>query len=484
MEYVITNENARRIDDYLINDVGINSIILMENVAFAVAEAVEAHQGKVAILLGNGNNSGDGIALMRILTLKGRQCVGIRCSDLNKLPPDALNNYRIASRLGLEFSDNLSDMDGAGIIVDALFGIGLNRNITGKPYEAISYANRTDAYRIAIDVPSGINGDTGTIMGIVFRADETVTVQAIKKGMLLTSEREAVGKITVCKIGLPNDERMNSFSVGTLIDNSFVQSLLPDRKLVSNKGTYGRSLIIAGSKGMKGAALMASTAALTAGSGLVNAFVPKDIADVFINRPEIMLNTDESELVKLLDKATAIGIGCGCGNDDKIKSKLKQVLISKKPCVIDADAINTMDSEGKSLLHDKCIITPHPLEMSRFLGCTVSEVIENPVKIALQAASHFGCTVILKSATTIVATSGGEVRFNISGNPGLAKGGSGDVLTGIVTALLAQHLNPFDAASAGAFILGASADEAVNLLKNRMLIASDVIEYINAVINN
>ncbi len=484
MEYVVTNENARRIDDYLINSVGINSIILMENVAFAVAKTIEPHSGKVAVLLGSGNNGGDGIALMRILALNGRQCVGIRCSDFNRLPNDALENYRIALKFGLDFSDNLSDMDGADVIVDALFGTGLNRAIAGKCYEAINYANRIDAYRISIDIPSGMNGDSGAVMGAVFRADETITVQAVKQGMLLTSEREAVGKITVCKIGLLDDELMSSFSVGKLIDNSFVKSLLPDRKLVSNKGTYGRSLIIAGSKGMKGAAVMASTAALTAGSGLVNVLVPSDAADAFINRPEIMLSTDECELDRLLDKATAIGIGCGCGNDDKIKNKLKQVLLSKKPCVIDADAINTMDSEEKSLLHDKCIITPHPLEMSRFLGCSVSEVIENPVKNALRTASKYGCTVVLKSATTVIATSNGKIRFNISGNPGLAKGGSGDVLTGIITALLAQQLEPFDAASAGAYILGASADEAVNLLKNRMLIASDVVEYINAVINN
>ena len=460
---------------------GIPGCILMDTAARGVADAVlnSPRKGKTAVLIGGGNNGGDGLALMRILKLKGIESIGILCCDPERLKGDALLNYRIAANMRLSMTEELSEISSAEIIVDGLFGTGLDRKIEGRAFDAIELANACSAYRIAIDIPSGMSGDTGEIFGTVFKADETVTVQCIKRGLIVTKYRECVGKITVCPIGYMDEDIETGFSKEQLIDDEFVRSCLPDRKIVSNKGNFGRTLIFAGSPGMSGAAVMASTAALRVGSGLVNAVVPDSIAQAFGIRPEIMVNADsDSDIRSNISKASAVGIGCGSGNDVNIKKKLYEVLMSRKPCVVDADAINIMDSELLSLLHENCVLTPHPGEMSRLIHTDIKSVIEHPVETAKSFSEKFGTVLLLKSAASVIAAPDGRIRYNISGNPGLAKGGSGDVLTGIISGLLAQGLTAFDAASCGAYLLGQSADTALSLLKNRALIAGDVLDSI------
>ena len=478
---VATNETCRAIDRYLMTEQGIPGCILMDTAARGVADAVlnSPRKGKTAVLIGGGNNGGDGLALMRILKLKGIESIGILCCDPERLKGDALLNYRIAANMRLSMTEELSEISSAEIIVDGLFGTGLDRKIEGRAFDAIELANACSAYRIAIDIPSGMSGDTGEIFGTVFKADETVTVQCIKRGLIVTKYRECVGKITVCPIGYMDEDIETGFSKEQLIDDEFVRSCLPDRKIVSNKGNFGRTLIFAGSPGMSGAAVMASTAALRVGSGLVNAVVPDSIAQAFGIRPEIMVNADsDSDIKSNISKASAVGIGCGSGNDVNIKKKLYEVLTSRKPCVVDADAINIMDSELLSLLHENCVLTPHPGEMSRLIHTDIKSVIEHPVETAKSFSEKFGTVLLLKSAASVIAAPDGRIRYNISGNPGLAKGGSGDVLTGIISGLLAQGLTAFDAASCGAYLLGQSADTALSLLKNRALIAGDVLDSI------
>ena len=478
---VATNETCRAIDRYLMTEQGIPGCILMDTAARGVADAVlnSPRKGKTAVLIGGGNNGGDGLALMRILKLKGIESIGILCCDPERLKGDALLNYRIAANMRLSMTEELSEISSAEIIVDGLFGTGLDRKIEGRAFDAIELANACSAYRIAIDIPSGMSGDTGEIFGTVFKADETVTVQCIKRGLIVTKYRECVGKLTVCPIGCMVEDIETGFSKEKLIDDEFVRSCLPDRKIVSNKGNFGRTLIFAGSPGMSGAAVMASTAALRVGSGLVNAVVPDSIVQAFGIRPEIMVNAEsDSDIKSNISKASAVGIGCGSGKDEKIKKKLYEVLMSRKPCVVDADAINIMDSELLSLLHENCVLTPHPGEMSRLIHTDIKSVIEHPVETAKSFSEKFGTVLLLKSAASVIAAPDGRIRYNISGNPGLAKGGSGDVLTGIISGLLAQGLTAFDAASCGAYLLGQSADTALSLLKNRALIAGDVLDSI------
>lgn len=487
MKNVVTTELMRSFDYHMIHDIGIDGLVLMENAARAVAEAVLSRDdsGECVILIGRGNNGGDGLAILRILALMGRSAKGLLLCDPKGYSGDALKNYEIAKKLNLELSSDLKLIEFASIIVDAIFGTGLSKPIEreSNEYRAIELANAANAYRIAVDIPSGMNGDSGKVMGIAFNADETITFHCIKRGLLLTPERELVGKLKLAPIGLMDGVHTAIAENEQLIDEEFVRKLLPKRRIVSNKGSFGKALIAAGSKGMPGAAVMASAAALRTGAGLTRACVPEEILPAFVCLPEVMPVADNSKpqgFVESVEWATSIGLGCGMGNDSSVKEKLKCVLCSGKPAVIDADGLNAMDDESRKLLHENCIITPHPGEMARLIGSSVSNVLDNMVETASDFAKRYGCIVLLKSAVSVIAAPDGRLRYNASGNSGLAKGGSGDVLTGIITALLAQGLKPFDASSAGAFLLGRSSDTAMKLLQDRMLTAGDVFNAIES----
>lgn len=476
---VCTTELMRETDRHMIEDIGIPSAVLMENAARAVADAVLncGRSGLCAILIGPGNNGGDGLAVLRILAQEGREAVGILLCDPEKLKGDALLNYTIARNLDLPLTESLDPIERASVIVDALFGTGLDREITDeKQLEAISRSNGAKAYRIAVDIPSGINGNSGKLMGKAFHADETVTFVALKRGHLLTRELECIGKLRAASIGMTDEAHKNMLEREQLIDGEAVRTLLPKRKRVSNKGSFGKALILCGSEGMPGAAVMAANACIRAGAGLTRAFVPRGITSAFAMLPEVMVLADDESIVdEQLYWADAVCIGCGIGNDANKQDKLLKTLKCGKNAVIDADALNLISAEREllSLLNENHILTPHPGEMARLIGSDISAVLDDPVEIARAFSKAHGCTVLLKNAVSIIASPDGRLRYNSSGNPGLAKGGSGDCLSGIITALLAQGLSPFDAASSGAYLLGSAADKAFSLLEERLLTASD-----------
>lgn len=485
MKSVVTNESMRELDRHMMDDIGIPGIVLMENAARAVAEAALncGNMGKITILIGPGNNGGDGLAVLRILKMQNRDAEGILLADPAKYKGDALANYKIVQSLKLPLTSDLGMIEGSAVIIDAVFGTGLDRELQGIQLEAIRIANAQDAYRIAVDIPSGINGTTGRVYGTSFKADETVTVFAVKRGLVLTPELESVGRITVAPIGLVSEKRVTELENEQLIDEDFVRSLLPERKRVTNKGNYGKALIAAGSPNMPGAAVMAARACLRTGAGLTKALVPQSIVPAFACIPEVMVCSDtENGIADLLNWCTAVGIGCGMGNDENRKAKLKAVLQSGRHTVIDADGLNSMDEELSQLLNGNHVITPHPGEMARLTEKSIQDVVSEPVETAAAFAKKHGCIVLLKNAVTVIAAPDGRIRYNMTGNTGLAKGGSGDVLTGIITSLLAQGLAPFDAASAGAFLLGSSAGLALELLKTRMLAAGDVIDALGSVL--
>lgn len=477
---VSTTELMRETDRHMIEDIGIPSAVLMENAARAVNDAVLncGRNGLCAILIGPGNNGGDGLAVLRILAQRGIEATGILLCDPEKLKGDALLNYTIAGRLGLSLTTSLDSIENAAVIVDALFGTGLDREITDdKLLEAIRRSNKASAYRIAVDIPSGINGNSGRTMGAVFRADETVTFVAVKRGHLLTRELECVGKLSIAEIGMTDEAHRKMLEREQIVDGEFVHSLLPKRKRVSNKGSYGKALIICGSDGMPGAAVIAANACVRTGAGLTRAFVPESVIHAFSGLPEAMVIADcKAELNDQLDWADTVCIGCGIGNDANKRSKLERTLLSGKKTLVDADALNLISEEREllSLLNGNHILTPHPGEMARLIGTDITAVLEDPAETALGFSKKHGCTVLLKNAVSVIASPDGILRYNTSGNPGLAKGGSGDCLSGIITALLAQGLSPFDAASAGAYLLGAAANEALSLLETRVLTASDI----------
>lgn len=475
MEYVVSNELMRELDRYMMAEIGIPGAVLMENAAGAVARAAMERPGRVVVMIGPGNNGGDGLAALRILASHGRSAVGLLLADENAFHGDALLNYQTVKKLALPLTNDLSVIREADIIIDALFGTGLSRPLSGRYLDAVLMSNAANAYRIAVDVPSGIMG-SGHTAGECFRANLTVTMLHIKRCLLLTNKLDSVGRIEVARIGSAGEKYREQLEKEQLIDELFVSSLLKDRPRYSNKGSFGRALIAAGSENMPGAAVMAASAAMRAGAGLTRAFVPRAVVPAFAPVPEVMVCPDDDKpFSELLSWASAVGIGCGMGNDPARFEKLKAVLSCSKPAVIDADALNSMDDSLKALLSERHIITPHPGEMSRLTGLSVDEITSDPVAAAADFTSKYGCIVLLKGAVSVIAAPDGRIRYNASGSPGLAKGGSGDVLTGVITSLIAQGLGVFDAACAGSFLLGASAIKAFDLLKERMLAATDVI---------
>lgn len=484
MERVVTNELSRAIDRYMIDELKIPGVVLMERAASCVADVIleDMPHGLCVIMIGSGNNGGDGLALQRILAMHGIDSVSLVLCDVEKFKGDALINYNIARNLGLKFTRDASILDNAEVIVDAVFGTGLSRPVSGEAYDAIEHANSMPARKIAVDIPSGMNGDTGEILGNCFDADVTVTFECIKQGILLTKEREKVGRLVVAKIGIQRRDFEPNVCCDRLIDAEFVKNLLPQRKIVSNKGSYGRVLMLVGSAGMTGAAVMSSAAALRAGAGLVKACVPKEVVGAFAVVPEVMCVSDDSaDIDDLIAWADVIAIGCGMGNDGKCALKLQRALLSRKPIVVDADALNVMDKSLVSLLHEKCIVTPHPGEMARLTGGKIKDVLSAFPLTAKEFARKHNCITLLKSAVSVIASPTGKLRYNIAGNAGLAKGGSGDVLAGVTAAQLAQGLDPFDSASVGAFLLGIAAEKALKLLGTRAVLARDVIGAIDKI---
>ncbi len=279
-----------------------------------------------------------------------------------------------------------------------------------------------------------------------------------------------------------------------VLDLADIKKLVGERAADSHKGSNGRCLVLGGSNGFFGAAAMCAAAALRCGAGTTKAYVPEGARAVFSGLPEVMLHTfaggawsacDMTALEELLDISDCYAIGPGMGKAENIINVLAAALKRRKPTVLDADALNMLASSGKfDILHDNCVLTPHVGEMARLTGLSVDDIRINGLAVAQNFAKDCGCTVLLKSATSYIAGGNGQTAKNITGNAGLAKGGSGDVLSGIILAMLGQKLAPFDAACAGSYLLGVSADGAFSVLKERMLIARDLIEVVNTTIDD
>ena len=488
MKEVLKPSQAREADQELIHRYGIPGEVLMERAAQGVVRAIDDRVPKdtrILILCGPGNNGGDGFAVLRQLHERGRDAEAWLAVSEESLRGDALIHYRRALDVGCRFLSAFPDPGEYACIVDALFGTGLSRPLSSAHCELISRVNASGACRISVDIPSGIDGTTGRCCGAAIRADETVTFQYVKRGLLLCPGREYAGNIRIHPIADQYPVRSDVLWQ----EHADIRSILPPRPLDSHKGNHGRALLCVGSARYTGAALLSARAALRGGCGLLSVAVPAAVKPAFAVVPEAMCIScgdneiwDESAQADACERiaaSQAIGIGCGMGEmcSDRL---LREVLASHRPTVVDADALNHLAAHRDllTMLHSNVVVTPHPAEMARLLRSSVEEVLADPIETARESARQFGCIVLLKGATTCISN-GREVVLNTTGNPGLAKGGSGDVLTGLLLALLAQRVLPFQAACAAAFLLGASADLAYEILGTRMLVASDVIDAIS-----
>ena len=479
-EIVVTPDEMRRAEEYIINTQRVPSLLLMDCAGGFVCGRF---QGKSALVIcGAGNNGGDGYSAARHLLMNGKRA---EVWAIGAFPAkgDAKTCFEaftgsggkarlITDALALENAD-VSGFDG---IIDAIFGIGLNRPVEGLNAAAVEFINKSCLPVLSVDAPSGADCETGKILGTAVRANETVTFQYKKKGQLFYPARELCGRLTVAPIAAMNDYKASS----RLLTNGDDVQLLKKRAPDAHKGDFGKALLIAGSAGMAGAAIIAARAALRTGAGLLSLAVPRSIApSVWAALPEAMAHGVDSaeELKTLLEGKTCAAIGPGLGKSERVCAWLETALESGLPLVIDADGLNALSRDVSRLKNAKnVLLTPHIGEMARLTGKSIEEISNDAETAALELSNKTGAVVLLKGAATVIASPEGKTALNITGGSMLAKGGSGDILTGIALGLISQGLAVFDAARLAAYILGRAA-ELVNKPENSV-IASDVVEAI------
>lgn len=490
MRRALSPAQAKAQDAWWIETCGIPSLTLMERAAQGVADAVvkrRKHGERVVAVCGRGNNAGDGYLCAALLQASGVPVTVVALYPVGSLTPDARTARERAVAAGVAVQDSLADLSHA-VLIDALFGVGLSRDITGNAADAVIAMNGSGSPIVAVDIPSGLDGCSGVVRGVCVQATETVTFQHEKTGMLLGHGRDACGFVTVCRIA---DTDAPLDACAEVLEEADIHRLLPPRPRDSHKGKNGTALLCVGSPAYTGAAMLSTGACLRTGAGIVHVLAPHAVCEQVRRIPEAIVTdagmTDwGSELcafaVPHLEGKSAVGCGCGVGKGD-ITPLLSAVADAGIPYVFDADALNQPAARPELLqkLSARAVLTPHPGEMARLTGATVADILSDPIQAAVCASDAWGCTVLLKGAVSVIA-GGGRVVLNTTGNAGLSKGGSGDVLTGIVTALLCQGLCPFDAACAGAYLLGAAADKALQLLGERALLASDVIDAVKTTV--
>ncbi len=468
MRSAITVQRMRDIEQAYMETSGTPGLVLMERAARAVADTLlTMTQGGALFLCGPGNNGGDGYAAARLFAEAGRNAWIWTVANPEMLQGDARANMeRCASmKLPIRRLFDLSDAppEGCAVVVDALFGTGLARPLDGLYADAAAWINTCGLPVLAVDMPSG----TPELM---VRADQTVTFHQAKLPHYLFPGRANSGKLLIADIGIPDAPSEDGYA---LLDESDVPRLLPPRPQDAHKGMCGHALLLAGSFGMAGAAALCANAALRGGAGLVTAVCPREIILAVQALAPCAMCALPDRLEDLLPGKAAIAAGPGLGRAWALDDALKTLLLVDIPQVWDADALRWL-AENPESLDDRFLLTPHPGEAARLLGCGVPDITADPIAAAEALRARFGAVVLLKGATTVILGDGRRA-LNLSGTPGMATGGAGDVLTGLIAALLAQGLDPFDAASLGAFLHGRAGEAAAAARGIRSMTAEDLL---------
>ncbi len=482
---VVTGSELKEIEEYAINELKLPSAVLMERAALSVYELICNYYDRgysVIVIAGVGNNGADGVAIARMLHIAGYKVAIKIVGDMNKATKEFKLQYEIYNKLNGKVLNTKPDYKRYDIAVDALFGIGLTREVVGEYKEVIGKVNEAFENKVvfSVDIPSGIDADTGKVMGTCIKATYTVTFSCMKAGMLLSPGNKYVGKVVISDIGIPESAYKGNCSIISYIDREELK--LPKRDINGNKGTFGKILIIAGSYDMSGAAYLCAKAAFRSGCGLVKIVTVNENREVLQRMlPEAILmtyNREESmDLSEALSWADSIVIGPGIGTGDISKNLLQQVMKSGKKLVIDADGLNIISNDNtmKKLFGNNMIITPHIGEMSRLCKKSIDEIKENMLDVATEFAKQHNIVVVLKDSRTVV--SDGKMRYiNISGNDGMATAGSGDVLAGIVGSLYATDNSAFNSASNAVYLHGEAGDAAAKRIGSAGLMASDIAE--------
>lgn len=503
---VVTSEQMRELDRLTIQRYGVASLTLMERAGEGIAAAILKHFGRnakkgVVIVAGKGNNGGDGFVVARLLKKKRIPCEVALLARQDELSQDATHNLRAFLKLKGKVTEiaggNLEllsqRLSRNGLIVDAILGTGMKNDVRGLFADAIALMNAAGLPIVAVDIPSGLDTDTGTPLGAAIQAEMTVALGYPKLGEVIYPGLNFVGNLVVADIGIDPRAVAEVAPQTELLEREPISWLVPRREADTHKGTYGHLLVCAGSRGKTGAAILACRAAMRSGAGLVTLAAPRSLNSIFATslvevmteplrenaREEEIEPLSDDEWRTLLERKNALLFGPGIGVNDATRNALCWLLRNlAMPWVIDADGLNNLALELNRLRHAKTppILTPHPGEMARLAGKDSAAVNADRVGIARAFAVEHRCNVVLKGARTVIASADGKVFINPTGNPGMASGGMGDVLAGILAALLGQGLSAEDAMKLGVYLHGFVGDGVAAAQGEIGLIASDIID--------
>ncbi|MCK8826178.1 NAD(P)H-hydrate dehydratase [Natroniella acetigena] len=503
---IVTGVEMKEIDGQAIEDVGIPGVVLMERAGMkVVAEVIDlleqVVEPEVIILAGCGNNGGDGFVVSRLLADEGIQVKTSVLGQREEISGDAKVNLDILENLNLsvteikteELSTLKEDLEQADLIIDALLGTGITGELRGLYPELIELINQVTTPVLAVDIPSGVEAGTAKVRSVAVKAERTVTFGLPKIGTLLYPGREYVGDLKVVDIGLPEQVIAEQELTTELITAELVKQNLVSRKQNTHKGDYGRLLIVAGSQGMTGAAMLVAQASLRVGAGLVTVGIPSSLNHILESKlveamtyplaetEQVTLALEaEQQIEELLDGKDLLAIGPGLGQGEQLTTLIYNLLNTVNiPLVIDADGLNAIqDLELLAQREAPTVLTPHPGELARLVGLTVEQIEEDRIGLASKLARQYQVVLVLKGAQTIVATPTGQVYLNLTGNAGLATGGSGDLLTGMIAGLAVQGLELVTATLIAVYLHGFAGDLAKDKLTEYSLIPSDLLDYL------
>ena len=511
---VVTAEQMREIDGRTINEYGVPGIVLMENACINIVKEIEKDIGtfkkmNIVVFAGTGNNGGDALGVARHVFNQGANVLVVLLGKEDSVKGEALINFNIIKKMGINFvvvedesynEEIAASLHMADVVVDGIFGTGINKNIDGFVAEIIDMINKANRYTTSIDIPSGVNATSGEIFGVCVKAVKTFALGFPKLGTIIGEGSKFAGKVEIQDIGIPKsiieEDRLNI----CLLTTEYISKLIPRRSQYAHKGDSGKVLVIAGSTGLTGAAVLASHAAQRSGAGLVTLGIPETLNNIMEVRltEEMTLPLADigdgrlsyrciEKLKNELNKFDVIAYGPGLGRGSDIY-KITEWLLhnSSIPMIIDSDGINSLAGNIDLLSKAVCpvILTPHMGEMARLTGLSIENIQKDRINVLKEYCDKYKCTIVLKDWRTVVCTNEGHIYINTTGNQGMASGGTGDVLTGIIASFAGRGMSPEDSATAGVYVHGVAGD--LTALEKSMegMIAGDIVENLPYALKN